>query len=79
MKQEALAQALGASVSLVNDYAGSDASRAVVGLLDVLILHYGAELEVVETSGLEKLQGQVAQCRRLRDVLNGVAHADPRI
>ena len=72
-------QALDGATKLVAEYAGSDASRATVTLIDVLLLGYASDLEEVKPDGLAKLQGQIAQLRRMRDVLTGVPHAYARI
>jgi hypothetical protein len=64
---------------LVGQYAGSEASKAQIALLDILIAGYRCDLETVKSERLIALQAQVQQCHRLRDVLTGVPHADPRI
>ena len=79
MNAEIQRQALGICTGVVAQYAGSDASKASVNLIDALLLAYSSDLETVKPEGLAKLQGQVAQLRALRDVFTSVPHADPRI
>ncbi|MDO9252624.1 MAG: hypothetical protein Q7U48_13875 [Hydrogenophaga sp.] len=68
-----------ATARVVAAYAHSDQSRQVVKMLDALISEYRDELEASTGDRTLQLQMAARQCRALKSVLSGVAHADPRV
>lgn len=63
----------------VGAYSAADQTRLTVRMLDALISDYRDELEQCEPERIAQLQPAIRQCRALRRVLLGEAHADPRI
>ena len=73
-------QALRLCVEAVRVYRTSDATRAIVGMLDVLISTYKLELIHVSQENLHALQGQIRQALAIRSTLIGDSDYDtPKI
>ena len=59
------------AANALRQFAGSDGSRALVGLLDALDTRYADQLVDVDAAGLPKLQAAIRQVRALRRVAVG--------
>ena len=75
---DAHALMLGAS-NVLKQYAGSDASRASVEVMDRLIACYWIELGRVDETNLRALQAALRQVQALREVFLGDSQTMPLI
>lgn len=60
---------MASATSVVRAYAGSDASKAMLVLLDALIDSYKLDLMHVKPDGLERLQAAIQQAAAIRAVV----------
>lgn len=62
----------------VKSFAGCDASRCFVAMLEATIDSYRTELEHISKDALEAAQAKIAQCRALLAVVAGDTNASPK-
>lgn len=70
---------MAAVTSVVRAYAGSDAARAMLAMLDALIDNYKLDLMYVQADGLDRLQAAIQQTAAIRAVVADETTDIPKI
>lgn len=72
-------QHMASATSVVRAYAGSEASKAMLVLLDALIDSYKLDLMHVKPDGLDRLQAAIGQAAAIRAVVADDTTDSPKI
>ena len=78
-EQLAVQKDMNSAASVVRAYAGSDASSAVLAMLDALMDSYKLDLMHVRPDGLERLQAAIQQSAAIRAVVANDTLDSPKI